>query len=286
MSLFFWRYDLPAGFEFDCVEYTVDETDVDLHWHNYYQIALCTGGSGEFVFENKTYPYEKGDIFIVDNMEKHGAFAHPGTKASFTFLIFYPQFIVHTADQKFDYEYLLPFLYNPEAFCNKIDGSTNLGKKLNDLLSDIIQENRVKRPGYRHLISAKLRVVLAELIGHYGLGEAEHAVMDRFMKLRPVIEYMELHYAENITLEQAAGMVYLSPSRFRHLFREIMHIGFKEYLIGLRYQAAKKLLAGSDLTVSEIAAQTGFSNLYSFYKLFRLHEKMSPGEYRRQCSRF
>jgi AraC-like DNA-binding protein len=282
MSLFFWRYDLPAGFEFDCVEYIVDESDVDIHWHNYYQIALCTGGTGEFVFEKKTYSYTAGDIFIVDNMEKHGAFAHHGTTASFTFLIFYPQFILHNADRKFDYEYLLPFLYNPEEFCNKIDGSSAFGQKLKDLLADIIQENRRRRQGYRHLISAKLRVVLAELLGYYNLGEAGHTVVDRFIKLRPAIEYMEKHYPENITLEETAKVVFLSASRFRHLFQETMHVGFKEYLIGLRYQAAKKLLANSDLTVSEIAEQAGFSNLYSFYKLFEQHEKMTPNDYRKQ----
>jgi transcriptional regulator GlxA family with amidase domain len=61
-----------------------------------------------------------------------------------------------------------------------------------------------------------------------------------------------------------------------------MHVGFKEYLIGLRYQAAKRLLADSDMTVSEIAAQAGFSNLYSFYKIFELHEKATPGDYRKR----
>lgn len=282
MSLFFWRYDLAAGFEFDCVDYVVDETDVDLHWHNYYQLALCTGGTGEFVFEKKTYSYRSGDIFIVDNMEKHGAFARAGTTASFTFLIFYPQFIVHNAEQRFDYEYLLPFLYNAERFCNKIDGSSQFGQSLNGMISDLIKENRNRRPGYRHLISAKLKVILAELMGHYNLGEAEQALTDRFMKLRPAIDYMEQHFEENITLDEVARIVFLSASRFRHLFRETLHVGFKEYLISLRYQAAKKLLADTEMTVSDIAEQTGFSNLYSFYQLFELHEKMTPNEYRKK----
>jgi len=100
------------------------------------------------------------------------------------------------------------------------------------------------------------------------------------------MEYMEQHFTENITLEEVARVIYLSASRFRHLFQETMHVGFKEYLIGLRYQAAKRLLANTDMTVSEIASQTGFSNLYSFYKMFELHEKMTPGNYRKQLERY
>jgi AraC-like DNA-binding protein len=139
-----------------------------------------------------------------------------------------------------------------------------------------------ERTGRTRTLAARSALVLAELLGYYNLGEAGHAVVDRFIKLRPAIEYMEKHYPENITLEETAKVIFLSASRFRHLFQETMHVGFKEYLIGLRYQAAKKLLANSDLTVSEIADQAGFSNLYSFYKLFEQHEKMTPSDYRKQ----
>lgn len=285
MSLFFWRYDLPAGFEFDSVDYLVNENDIDIHWHNYYQIAICTGGAGEFIFENKSYPYAQDDIFIVDNMEKHGAFAQAGTVASFAFLIFYPQFIVHNIDQKFDYEYLLPFLYNHAEFCNKVDGKSVFGQKLKGLILDIINENKCHRIGYRHIISAKLRVILAELVGYYNIGEDANIVMNRYIKLRPAIEYVEKHYKESITLAEVSQMVFLSASRFRHIFQETMHVGFKEYLISLRYQEAKRLLANTDRSIAEIACNAGFTNLYSFYKLFKKYDRITPSDYRKQISK-
>ena len=59
-----------------------------------------------------------------------------------------------------------------------------------------------------------------------------------------------------------------------------MHVGFKEYVIGLRYQMALRMLSTTDISVEEIAAACGFSNLNRFYKLFRQREGVTPTAYR------
>ncbi len=282
MGLFFWQYSLPVGFEFDCLRYTVNPGQGPLHWHNYYQIGLCVRGSGIFVFEQRSYPYQAGDLFVVDNTQRHGAFADAGTTADFMFVVFYPQFVARGTEHSFDYEYLLPFAYSPERFCNKLEGATPFGRRLKALLLDIEAENHRRRQGYRHIISAKLRVILAELMSYYGIGAANRTVIDRHMKLRPALLYLEEHCCQPLTLEQVARVVYLSPSRFRHLFQETMHVGFKEYLTGLRYQRAKRMLATTQTPVAEVALACGFSNLYRFYNLFRQRDNMTPAQYRRQ----
>lgn len=279
-NMFFWQYQFAAGFEFDCVRYRENKSEGALHWHNYCQLALCTGGRGTFTFAGKSYPYVPGDLFVVDNTERHGAFAAPGETADFLFVMFYPQFVARGTESSFDYEYLLPVSYTSEEFCNKIDGSTPFGKRLGDMLLDIEEENHLHRAGFEHIINAKLRLILAELLGFYGMEDNAHSIVDRHRKLRPAILYLEQHCHEPVKLEDAAKIVYLSPSRFRHLFQETMHIGFKEYVIGLRYEMAVRMLTTTDISVEDIAATCGFSNLNSFYKLFRDREGMTPTAYR------
>jgi len=279
-NLFFWQYEFTPGFEFDCLRYTVRQSAGALHWHNYCQLALCTAGRGEFTFSGKSYPYAAGDLFVVDNTERHGAFVAPGETAKFLFVMFYPQFVARGTENAFDYEYLLPVSYTSEDFVNKIGADSDCGRRLAPLLLDIEAENRRRRPGYEHLISAKLRVILAELLGHYGMAENAHGIVDRHRKLRPAILYLEQHCQEPVTLADAARVAYLSPSRFRHLFLETMHLGFKEYLIGLRYQMARRMLVTTDTSVAEIAAACGFSNLSGFYRLFREREGVTPAEFR------
>lgn len=279
-NLFFWQYQFAPGFEFDCVRYTAAQTNGALHWHNYCQLALCTGGRGTFTFAGKSYSYAAGDSFIVDNTERHGAFVSEGETADFLFVMFYPQFVARGTESSFDYEYLLPVSYTSEEFCNKIDGDSPFGRQLADMLLDIEKEHQLHRAGYEHIINAKLRLILAELLGYYGMEENSRNIVDRHRKLRPAILYLEQHCHESVKLEDVAKMVFLSPSRFRHLFQETMHIGFKEYVIGLRYQMALRMLTTTAISVEDIAETCGFSNLNSFYKLFREREGMTPTAYR------
>ncbi len=279
-NMFFWQYSFAPGFEFDCVRYTATQSAGALHWHNYCQLALCVGGQGTFTFSGKSYAYAPGDLFVVDNTERHGAFVAPGETADFLFVMFYPQFVVRGTESAFDYEYLLPVSYASEEFSNKIDGDTPFGRRLAAMLLDIEAENNRRRTGFSHIIGAKLRLILAELLGYYGIRDDARSIVDRHRKLRPAILYLEQHCHEPVRLEDIAKIVYLSPSRFRHLFQETMHVGFKEYVIGLRYQMALRMLASTSSSVEEIAASCGFSNLNSFYKLFRQREGTTPTAYR------
>ena len=279
-NMFFWQYPFAPGFEFDCVRYTAVQSSGALHWHNYCQLALCTGGRGAFTFSGKSYPYVPGDLFVVDNTERHGAFVSAGEQADFLCVMFYPQFVVRGTESAFDYEYLLPVSYTSEEFSNKIDGDTPFGRKLAAMLLDIEEENNRRRAGFERIISAKLRLILAELLGFYGIKDNARSIVDKHRKLRPAILYLEQHCHEPVRLEDVARIAFLSPSRFRHLFQETMHVGFKEYVIGLRYQMALRMLSTTDISVEEIAAACGFSNLNRFYKLFRQREGVTPTAYR------
>ena len=73
----------------------------------------------------------------------------------------------------------------------------------------------------------------------------------------------------------------MSPSRVRHVFKEVTGVGFKEYVTQLRVTEAKRLLVSTDLSVAEVAQAVSYTNLSQFYKVFDRTTSMSPAEYRR-----
>ncbi len=96
-----------------------------------------------------------------------------------------------------------------------------------------------------------------------------------------VLEYLHDRYAEKITVETAAREVFLSGSRLSHLFREVCRVDFSTYLLKLRILAARELLEGTELTVAEVAAQSGFSGQHHFAAIFRKQTGMTATEWRR-----
>lgn len=87
-------------------------------------------------------------------------------------------------------------------------------------------------------------------------------------------------YHQNINLRLIAGEIFLNPTYLGHLFKTQEGVSFSEYLLSLRMERAKELLAATDKKIYEIALEVGYREIDWFYKKFRDYEGMSPGEYR------
>ena len=72
----------------------------------------------------------------------------------------------------------------------------------------------------------------------------------------------------------------LNPSYFRHLFKEELHISFKEYITRLRLSHARTLLMHSNYSIGHVVEEIGCTNIGQFYRVFRRYYNMTPAEYR------
>ncbi len=97
-------------------------------------------------------------------------------------------------------------------------------------------------------------------------------------------DYIEEHYAEDISVADAAGYVFLSQGYFARAFRDEMNMSPMAYLIHIRVNKACELLQRPDLKVSAIANRVGFSSPQRFNAAFRKQMGMTPMEYRRRIA--
>jgi two-component system response regulator YesN len=107
----------------------------------------------------------------------------------------------------------------------------------------------------------------------------QHSVM-----LQQVHDYIDQHYADaDLSLNEVAGQVNLSPSHFSTVFSQETGQTFKEYLTEVRLRHAKELLRSTTLRSFEISYQIGYSDPHYFSYVFRKHTGLSPKEYRQQA---
>src|SRR5207247_741913 len=79
-------------------------------------------------------------------------------------------------------------------------------------------------------------------------------------RLRQIFIYIEDNLAENILLRDLAAVVGLSVSHFKILFREAVGLSPHQYVIRRRVERAKTLLGEGQLSIGQIAIETGFAN--------------------------
>lgn len=108
------------------------------------------------------------------------------------------------------------------------------------------------------------------------LPEGESAIDPR---IRNAIQIM----TQNLRMESIplARKVNMSRANFYRIFLKETEITPNQYLQSLRYSQAVKLLTATDLTIDEIAQQTGFKDRYHFSKVFKKHCGMPPAAYKK-----
>ena len=102
--------------------------------------------------------------------------------------------------------------------------------------------------------------------------------MDRRIEL--VISLLENDTSRAWDTRTLARRVNLSPSRFRHLFKQETGTSSRQYLRELRFRKAEVMLATTFVSVKEIAEASGLTPLNHFMKNFKQRHGLTPGEYR------
>ena len=103
-------------------------------------------------------------------------------------------------------------------------------------------------------------------------------------KVQALAGFIAVNYARPITLHDAAAMACMEDTHFSKRFKALMGVGFLEYLTQTRLQAASHLLVDTELSMSEVAEECGFSSANYFGDVFRHWKGISPTRYRQTKS--
>jgi len=99
-------------------------------------------------------------------------------------------------------------------------------------------------------------------------------------RVEAVIAYIDRAYAGEVTLQEAASVVAMTPSSLSRYFRAHTGRRFSDYVSDIRCAAASRRLADTDETVTSVAESCGFQNIANFNRRFRERFGMSPRQYR------
>ena len=108
------------------------------------------------------------------------------------------------------------------------------------------------------------------------------SIPDWYARIKGAVAFIDGHYSGKITLSQLAESSGLSQTLFSRLFKKTMQTTPIRYITEIRLNAARKLLSGTDKTLADIAAETGFYDEAHFVRTFGKSRGLTPGEYRRQ----
>ena len=218
-------------------------------------------------------------------------------------LIIYAPGAYHTSREKNHTEGLiLSFRISHEAIlpiCNQVITLTSLQKQtflqiVEDGLSCFrgVQDKEI-RQGFKGMalkeaadpvtlqrIKKQLEFFLTDISASLRTYDPKQA--KRARDFEQVVDFLNRHIAENLTLEEIADNCGMSVSKLKMLFRENTGGGAIDYFIALKIDRAKDLIRAGNMNFTQIAEALGFHSLHYFSRTFKKVTTYAPSQYAKQ----
>lgn len=245
-----------------------------MHVHPYHELYVLIAGERRYFVGHSIYDVSPGDLVLIPKGCLHRTTA-PGHKGYDRYLVYFTEealsdFVARVGRARFDALLGGGCLQLPHAQVNRV------------MQALVELEHEQKNPS--ELAGAILPHRLQEILLTALLfaspkqthrGESADQVQE-------IARYIAMHYAEPLSLADAARMAYMEPTYFSKRFKQLTGFGFHEYLMQTRLGAAEQLLATTVLSLGEIAERCGFSGGNYFGDVFRRYRGLSPSEYRKR----
>lgn len=238
------------------------------HFHNEYEIYCLTSGSRLFYIKNRVYPLSIGSIAFVDGEDMHRTFSansEPHTRV-----------VICVNKSKLQEEF--PLLTEPFATGGVLNLNPQRQKEMYHLLNMIKDECESCNPMQHEAIYALVTKLLINLLRLFR--ESSSVINDCQSTEIKIIDFINSHYSEKITLDSISKSCNISVSHLTRLFKASTGYTIVEYTNNLRIKKAAELIKSTDLSISEIALKTGFSSFSYFGKLFSEYYGVTPHKYR------
>lgn len=98
--------------------------------------------------------------------------------------------------------------------------------------------------------------------------------------MRTLVGYIRERLVTNLSVTELADLVRMSPSHFARVFKGSFGLTPYQFVMRERVAEAKDLLAGTNLSSSQVAAEIGFSSQSHFVKVFRQFAGVTPKQYK------
>ena len=248
-----------------------------LHQHEEIQISLIVKGQGTLVVGDKVNEYKVGDILIIGSFLPHvfKSDSQINESAHMLSLFFTRQsFGEHFFDLGEIRELQLFFKRSKQGF--KIMSHK---KQMSQLFYELKNSSKLSR----FIILLKL-LQLASKASHQRLASFSYnkTFSDNDGKrIRDVFEYTMTHFQSNISLTTIAQVATMTKNAFCKYFKKRTNKTYIQFLSELRIEHACKLLrTEKELSIAEIAEESGFNNISNFNRQFKVLKGMIPSDYK------
>ena len=236
------------------------------HAHNYTELFYIIGGDGQFLIDDEKFPVRAHQLVIVNPNIMHTELSYEARPL---------EYIVLGIE---GLEISIPGT-NEGRYCIYTFSGSN---KVLNCMQSILREMQEREQEHQMVCQAYMDILVVQLMRNTSTSMTQVADSSPTNRQCAMVRrYIDNHYKEQLTLDLLATEAKVNKYYLVHAYKQAYGISPINYMISRRIQEGKRLLAETDLSLSQISGILGFSSASYFSQSFRKAEAISPADYRK-----
>ena len=251
---------------------------VDLHTHDYYEFYFFLEGNVQMQIGNDFYPVRFGDIMLIPPQVPHRTIINTQAAPYRRFVFWISQeYCNHLLQSSPDYAYIMQYVGTAKQYVFHTDliSFNSVQSKILRLLEEMRSQKFGKE--------AQISICVNDLILH--LNRLAHELntpgkknYDRVL-YRQLMEYIEEHVEEDLSLEKIASEFFVSKYHIAHVFKDNTGLSIHQFITKKRLDLCRDAIQ-SKMSITEAYQMFGFGDYSSFYRAFKKEYGISPKDFR------
>lgn len=250
------------------------------HCHeDFTELTIVLSGSGRYFVDGETIDVEAGDIIVCNRGVMHRNIVLNPDEPTVEFFTGFLNYHFKNMPQD-------TIVLKGETHLLRLDSESK--QEVKKICYEMLAENEEGKIGKYFMLKAKLIELLLIMLRGIVEPPKMHIAgynFDSYSKnyaVKKIITYINENYAHKISLDQIAHNMYLSPVYISKIFKEETGEPPINYLIKVRLEKAKEILAnGEGDSIKSVANRVGYDDVYHFSKLFKKYYGASPNNFRK-----
>ncbi len=251
------------------------------HWHAEMEFIYMANGEATFYVEDRVFHLTANESLFIPSAYLHHAENSYHNNCEFYALVFRPQTIAVPEQTSLYSRFVLPVLsantLSAYHFTSKRDWEGLVCFYLSQMTHFYLEDFRENELAIKGL----LLIVWQLFFTNYQADQPSNMVKLRSLeRLSSVMDYIEEHLIEDMTLEELASVANVGKEQFCRIFKKAMETTPFVWINRKRLQKACVLLTATDKKITDIATLSGFNNISYFNRSFLNYLACTPHEYR------
>ena len=251
------------------------EYSISAHWHKEVEIILVKSGEFNLQINSDFYTCKCGDIV-------HYLIAKENVYSEFTSLVFDVSQLNSSILDSSSVNFITPIVNKKFKLPTIINENFSIYNNLKEIILKIIEVYSHKYYGFELEIKALMFSFFANIFKENLVIKKDSTLSDdsKIFKIKDVIKYIEDNYRNDININTLANICHYNEYHFMRFFKKYTGKTCIQFIKNYRLEKSYNLLKTTDLSVTQISFDVGFSNVSYFIRSFKEKYKVTPKELR------